>query len=60
MDEFYVFPYTTLVDIESCDCINTLYGVCMKDKTLKECVKECENHKDCVYGYYIQTHSENL
>lgn len=59
-DGFYEFSYATLADIDISDCDDTIYGKCLKNKTLSGCINECKNHPSCSYGYYIETPNQNL
>jgi hypothetical protein len=55
-----VFPETTLKNINSADCNDSVTGLCIRGKTFQQCIDICNTKKDgdgelltCSSGYYI-------
>jgi hypothetical protein len=48
-----IFPGTTLSNLRSSDCDNTIDGLCTDNVTLPECIQKCSNSPNCNFGYYI-------
>lgn len=40
-------------------CVDTIYGECKIDTTLKKCIKECENSPYCSLGIYVESKDKN-
>jgi hypothetical protein len=55
---WYLFPDSTLSNLELSDCNDTINGICENTKTLGECIKKCDNDA-CKYGYFIKGSKRN-
>ena len=51
--KWIVFPNTTVSDIDTMDCNDTMAGECYNNKSFKECVRTCEKSPECNFGYFI-------
>ena len=51
--KWIVFPNTTVSDIDTMDCNDTMAGECYNNKSFKECVRTCEKSPECNFGYII-------
>ena len=51
-NDFYVFPNTTLINLELSSCRDTISGICPKVSSLQECINICSNSPECNNGYY--------
>ena len=51
-NDFYVFPNTTLTNLELSSCRDTISGICPKVSSLQECINICSNSPECKNGYY--------
>lgn len=40
-------------------CVDTIYGECKNDKSLTECIKECEDSPYCSLGLYVESKDKN-
>jgi hypothetical protein len=60
-----VFPETTIKEINSADCNDSVSGVCIQGKTFEQCINICnkQNKGDlsaaCSSGYYISDPNNN-
>jgi len=56
-DKWYIFPNTTLTNIDMADCNDTIDGICKHTDTIEECIQLCENdvNKRCKSGYFLET-----
>jgi len=52
--KWYVFPHTTMSNIDFSDCDDTVNGVCHKGGTLQNCIDRCGADSSCKYGYYLE------
>ena len=52
-NKWLIFKNSVLLNLDTADCNDSIEGVCYKDKTFDECIKECATHEQCEYGYYI-------
>ena len=54
---WYVFPHTTLVNLDLSDCNDTIEGICQHTDTVEQCINLCAKDPDniCKGGYFIQT-----
>lgn len=55
VNNWYVFPNSTLADLNINDCANSITGKCEKTDTLQQCVNLCEKDNNCISGYFIET-----
>ena len=51
-NDFYVFPNTTLSNVELSSCADTISGICPPVKNLQECINICSSNPLCKNGYY--------
>ena len=56
-NNWLIWPNTLLNNLYATDCIDTTKGVCLKNKTLEECLKKCSNN--CSVGYHIKLSNGN-
>lgn len=58
--KWYIFPNTTLSNLELDDCNDTVHGFCENTKNLTDCIQICEDNKDqCQGGYFIEAPDRN-
>jgi hypothetical protein len=59
--DWYVFPNTTLTNINLDDCNDTIRGVCLQTENLAQCIDICQNDQQnlCDQGYFIQAFDRN-
>ena len=51
-NKWKIWPETVLDFIEISDCDDTINGICLKGKTIEECIEQCIG--ECAAGYHIQ------
>ena len=56
-DNWLIWPNTIMNNLYTTDCVDSVKGVCLKNKTLKECLKEC--NINCSVGYHIKLSNGN-
>lgn len=56
-DKWFIFPNTTLSNLNLNDCNDTVDGICRHTNNMDECISICENdpEKLCDGGYFIKT-----
>lgn len=54
-DNWYIFPNTTLDNLQLDDCISSVTGKCENKSTVQDCIKLCQESKNCFAGYFIET-----
>lgn len=55
LNNWYIFPDSTLEDLSINDCVNSTSGKCEKTDTLEECLNLCHKDDNCISGYFIET-----
>lgn len=55
LNNWYIFPDSTLEDITINDCVNSSTGKCEKTNTLEQCLQLCQKDDNCTSGYFIET-----
>lgn len=53
--DWYIFPNTTISNINFSDCTKSTKGKCIKTENIQQCTQLCKDDKDCSMGYFIQT-----
>jgi hypothetical protein len=48
-----VFPDSTFSHIQSMDCNDAMEGQCYNNKSLSDCINDCQNSPECNFGYHI-------
>ena len=56
-DKWLIWPKTVLSFMNNADCDDTINGICLKNKTVTECVSECKG--ECGAGYHVQFENGN-
>lgn len=51
-DKWLIWPNTVLDYLRVSDCDDTIYGYCLSNKSIYECIDECSS--DCTSGYFIE------
>jgi hypothetical protein len=54
-NNWYIFPNTTLDNLILDDCGSSVTGKCENTSNVENCIKICEDNKDCSAGYFIET-----
>lgn len=54
-NNWYIFPETTLNNLQLDDCVSSVTGKCENTNTVEDCVKICEKSQNCFAGYFINT-----
>ena len=55
--QWLIFPNTTVSDINTMDCNDTMSGECYNNKSIDQCIQACEKSPECDFGYFISTKS---
>lgn len=60
-NKWYIFPDTTLSNLNLNDCDDTVNGVCQHTDTIEQCIDVCKNDPDklCDGGYFIEANDKN-
>lgn len=59
LDNWLIFPNTTLSDLNMNDCNDTINGICHDTKNVQECINICKNSTECDGGYFLETPLKN-
>lgn len=58
--DWIIYPNSTYNLIHNLNCTDTIDGICTTGDTLNDCVKRCDDNKDCKAGYYIKKGDESI
>ena len=56
---WYIFKDAIFSNLETSGCIDSIDGICHNTKNVNECIKLCEDDKNCNQGYFIETPDKN-
>ena len=52
-ESWLIFPKSTVSNINTMDCKDTIAGECYYNKSLTECIEKCDKSTNCSFGYFI-------
>jgi hypothetical protein len=57
-EKWLIFPDTAFTKLDILDCDDTIWGMCVEDVSLDQCIEQCNKFsKYCTAGYHVKTKS---